>query len=376
MNRYDCLIVGGGAAGVGMGCALKDLGVGSFCILEREEIGASFLMWPEEMRMITPSFTSNAYGMLDLNAIALKTSPAYTLGTEHPSGEDYADYLQAVAEFKQLPVQTGVDVTEVRPLQGGGFELETSKGTMSASCLIWAAGEFQYPRLDGFPGAEYGIHNSFVREWREIEGEEIVVIGGYESGADAAIHLSRLGKQVTLIDRNGRWMEKGSSDPSVELSPFTKDRLKETGDGAIEWLGGYEVHWIERAENEEGYLICCEDASGSHRFIKTAHRPILATGFKGGLDRLRHLFEQDSEGVILLSEQDESTATPGLFVSGPGVTHGNLLFCFIYKFRQRFGVVAEAIARRLGLDTSMLEEYRKQGMLLTDLSCCGEDCQC
>ena len=55
MKPYDCLIVGGGAAGIGMGCALQELGVGCFGILERGEIGSSFLRWPQEMRMITPS---------------------------------------------------------------------------------------------------------------------------------------------------------------------------------------------------------------------------------------------------------------------------------------------------------------------------------
>ncbi|MDF2644909.1 MAG: monooxygenase [Paenibacillus sp.] len=375
VESFDCLIVGGGAAGIGIGCALQDLNMNHFCILERADIGATFEMWPREMRMITPSFTSNAYGMMDLNAIALKTSPAYTLGTEHPSGEDYANYLHAVAAYKKLPVKTGVDVTKIRPQPGGGFELDTSAGTMRSNYVVWAAGEFQYPKLDGFPGAEYGIHNSLIGGWKEVTGDEIVVIGGYESGADAAIHLSRLGKKVTLIDRNVRWTEKGSSDPSVELSPFTKDRLKEVQDGQIELLAGYEVHWIEPTESE-GYLIYCEDVSGGNRFVKTKHRPILATGFKGSLSMIHHLFEQDERGAALLTESDESTRTPGLFVCGPGVTHGNLLFCFIYKFRQRFGVVAEAIAKRLGLDTKALEEYRKQGMMLTDLSCCGEDCQC
>jgi len=358
-----------------MGCVLQALGVGRFGILERGEIGSSFLMWPQEMRMITPSFTSNAYGMIDLNAIALKTSPAYTLGTEHPSGEEYADYLQAVAAYKKLPVQTGVNVTAIQPLPEGGFELNTSQGALRSRYVIWAAGEFQYPRLDHFPGTEYALHNSLIRQWREVEGEEIVVIGGYESGADAAIHLSRLGKKVTLIDRNGRWTEKGSSDPSVELSPYTKDRLKETGDRTIELMAGYEVQWIEPVETG-GYLIYCEDASGASRFVKTSHQPILATGFKGSLRMIQHLFEQDASGVTLLNEHDESTKTPGLFVSGPSVTHGHLLFCFIYKFRQRFGVVAAAIAERLGLNTEPLEEYRKQGMMLTDLSCCGEDCTC
>lgn len=375
MKSFACLIVGGGPAGIGIGCALQDLNLDPFCILERADIGATFEMWPREMRMITPSFTSNAYGMMDLNAIALKTSPAYTLGTEHPSGEEYANYLHAVAAYKKLPVKTGVDVIGIRPQPGGGFELDTSAGIMRSKYVVWAAGEFQYPKLDGFPGAEYGIHNSLIGEWKEVEGDEIVVIGGYESGADAAIHLSKLGKKVMLIDRNVRWTEKGSSDPSVELSPFTKDRLKEVQDGQIELLAGYEVHWIEPAE-DEGYLIYCEDASGASQFVKTKYRPILATGFKGSLSMIQHLFDQDERGVTMLSDSDESTRTPGLFVCGPSVTHGNLLFCFIYKFRQRFGVVAETIAERLGLDTKVLKEYHTQGLMLTDLSCCGEDCTC
>lgn len=375
MKDFDCLIVGGGAAGIGMGCVLQELGVERFAILERGVIGASFRMWPKEMRMITPSFTSNAYGMIDLNAIALKTSPAYTLGTEHPSGEEYANYLHAVAALKQLPVRTDVDVTEVRPLPSGGFELETSHGTMRSQFVIWAAGEFQYPRLDGFPGAEYGVHNSLIREWRQVEGDDIVIIGGYESGVDAAIHLSRLGKKVTLIDRNDRWTDKGSSDPSMELSPFTKDRIKENGEGKVELVAGHDVRWIEPTD-DGGYLMYCEDDSGGQQFMKTNHQPILATGFKGSLSMIRHLFEQDSQGAVMLNEHDESTKTPGLFVSGPSVTHGDLLFCFIYKFRQRFGVVAAAIAGRLGLDTKGLEEYRKQGFMLDDLSCCEEDCTC
>ncbi|GJM74954.1 hypothetical protein HMSSN036_71700 [Paenibacillus macerans] len=260
-------IVGGGAAGIGLGSLLQELNVKRFSILERGSIGASFRMWPKEMRMITPSFTGNAYGMLDLNAITLKTSPAYTLGTEHPSGEQYANYLQAVAEYKKLPVQTGVDVTGIRPQPDGSFKLDTSKGILRSKFVIWAAGEFQYPELAGFPGAEYGIHNSLIQEWKDVQGEEHVIIGGYESGADAAVHLARLGKKVTVIDRNFRWAEKGSSDPSMEISPFTKDRLKEVADGQVELLAGYEVHWIEPAD-DGGYLVYCEGLRATAIFLR------------------------------------------------------------------------------------------------------------
>ena len=73
---------------------------------------------------------------------------------------------------------------------------------------------------------------------------------------------------------------------------------------------------------------------------------------------------------------DESTKTPGLFLVGPQVRHENLIFCFIYKYRQRFGVVANTIGKALGLDTSMLEQLRHEGLYLDDLSCCSGECEC
>src|SRR5690242_10127023 len=100
----DVVIVGAGAAGVGVGVVLRDLGIKRFALLERHTVGASFDRWPEEMRFITPSFPSHAFGMLDLNAVALRTSPGYSLASEHPSGRDYARYLRGVAKHWKLPI--------------------------------------------------------------------------------------------------------------------------------------------------------------------------------------------------------------------------------------------------------------------------------
>jgi len=52
------------------------------------------------------------------------------------------------------------------------------------------------------------------------------------------------------------------------------------------------------------------------------------------------------------------------------------VFCFINKYRQRFAVVAKAIAGRFGLESEELESYRSWGMYLDDLSCCGQECVC
>ncbi|MEM1013798.1 MAG: NAD(P)-binding domain-containing protein, partial [Planctomycetota bacterium] len=80
----DVVIVGAGAAGVGVAVALKDAGIEDFVLLDRHGVGASFDRWPAETRFITPSFPTNSIGMLDLNAIAIGASPAHGLKVEHP----------------------------------------------------------------------------------------------------------------------------------------------------------------------------------------------------------------------------------------------------------------------------------------------------
>ena len=47
----------------------------------------------------------------------------------------------------------------------------------------------------------------------------------------------------------------------------------------------------------------------------------------------KKLFDWEKEkSYPLLTEDDESTRTPGLFLVGPQVRHDNLIFCFIYKY--------------------------------------------
>lgn len=367
-QEHAIVVVGAGAAGVGVGVALKRIGA-PFTIVERGAIGESFRRWPAEMRFITPSFNSNGFGLVDLNAITPDTSPAYTLRKERLSGADYAYYLAAVARHFELPVQTGVDVHNIQQ-DHNGFTLETSLGQMRASFVIWAAGEFQYPRLNGFRGAELCLHNSQVRSWRDLAGEEYVVIGGYESGIDAAIQLSNMGKRVRVLDERASW-DVDDSDPSISLSPFTQQRLQRAlRDKRIELIGGMRV--VEVVRHDHMYAIRTDD--GDWHTVATP--PILATGFVSSAHLIADLFDWRDDGYPLLGEEDESTRTPNLFLVGPSVRHDRHIFCFIYKFRQRFAIVARALGQRLGLDIRPLEVYRRAGMFLDDLSCCGAACAC
>jgi putative flavoprotein involved in K+ transport len=370
-QKFSVVVVGAGAAGIGMGVALRHAGIEDLLIVDRHGVGASFECWPREMRFITPSFATNSVGILDLNAVAIGTSPAFSLRVEHPSGAEYAAYLRAVAEYFDLPVRSEVNVQSLAATSDG-LLLATNRGELRARFVVWAAGEFQYPQLRPFPGAELCRHNATIESWRSVRGRECIIIGGYESGLDAAIHLARLGKQVTVLERSATppWRSE-ESDPSVALSPFTFERLQSSEVAPRVQLASEAQVGSVRRVGRIFEVVC----TNGKRF-ETRTPPILATGFRSSLSLVADLFEARSDGYPLLSDRDESTLVPGLFLCGPMVRHDQHVLCFIYKFRQRFAVVAKAIAARVGLQADELENYRQWGMYLDDLSCCGDECVC
>jgi putative flavoprotein involved in K+ transport len=367
----DVVIIGAGASGIGCAAILQELGVTRTKIVERYEIGGTFLRWPKEMRFITPSFTSNGFGLLDLNAVTLNTSPAYSLKKEHPSGPEYAQYLTNLANYLELPIQLNTEVYNVQPASSaGGFFVETSQGLLCAHFVIWAAGEFQYPRVQSFSGSELCLHTSHVSSWEDLAGETFCIIGGYESGIDAAVNLIARGKQVIVLDSSSVWNSE-DSDPSRSLSPYTQERLNQAMEtGQLQLIGDQKA--VHIAKTKTGYIIDTEN--GQHYYSPTV--PVLATGFVGSQQLIAHLFEQSESSHLMLTENDESTIIPGLFMAGPQIRQEDLIFCFIYKFRQRFAVVINTIAQRLGLDTALLDEYHEQGMFLDNLSCCEDECAC
>ena len=257
-----------------------------------------------------------------------------------------------------------------------------------------------------FRGAELCLHNSRVRSWRELTGDEYVVIGGYESGIDAAYHLAKSGKECTILASTPTWCL-NTGDPSSELSPYTATRLREVlcegFSPSPELLAPIRVIAVEKRKDGDGFDVVAkwkavdDDAASNARpgvktdvtgekdsviRIHTKQPPVLCTGFEGSVAaEANHLFDfpdpETKKGCVgdgpLLTLSDESTKVPGVFLVGPSVSHGDLSFCFVYKFRQRFAVVADAICQGLGRDTKeIVEECRLVDMYLDNFAPC--DC--
>ena len=367
-KEFDVIVVGAGAAGIGVGITLENVGIENFLIVDRDTVGSSFTSWPDETRFITPSFPSNSIGMLDLNSIAIGISPAFSMKVEHPNGKEFADHLLDIAKYFDLPILQNTNVKNISKKKNT-FTLECDEGTLLAKNLIWAAGEFQYPRLDGFVGSDLCRHSSTVPNYGNLDGDEIIIIGGYESGVDAAYHLAKCGKKVVLFDKDNPWNE-DSSDPSVSLSTFSYERMRDRAfDENVELFPQTPIISVTRSGNT--YSVKTVEG----QIFKSQTQPLLASGFQGSHKFVSHLFDKREDGFPLLSKCDESTVTPGMFLCGPSVRHDHHDFCFIYKYRQRFAIVAQAIASSLDIPTEkFIETYKGWGMYLDDLSCCGQEC--
>ncbi|MGE4428118.1 MAG: NAD(P)/FAD-dependent oxidoreductase [Solirubrobacteraceae bacterium] len=367
-KTLDALVVGAGPAGIGTALALSavdDLVLG---VLDRGQIGQTFLDWPEAQTFLTPSFTGNGFGATDLNAVHPRTSPAFSLGADYLTGPQYAKYLRSVVKHFRVPVLSDTDVTAVEPT-GDGFEVETSRGPVRARAMVWAGGEFADRPDARLAGVSLADHSATPEAWEERDGR-VIVIGGYESGIDIACHHVERGATVTVVDGESPWDAGSGSDPSFRLAPRSRMRLNAaTATGRLTLTGAH-AGSIKRDGAE--WVVSLD--SGTK--IRADCRPVAATGFGPGLGPVADLFARRPDGWPELDEDDQSTITPGLFLSGPAIRHGGLKFCFVYKFRQRFAHVARVIGEAQGKDCGALDEWRTAGMLTDDLSCCGVECAC
>ncbi len=92
--------------------------------------------------------------------------------------------------------------------------LHTEGGDVRARAVVVSAG-VKYRRLDA-PGIErlvgLGVHyGSAMTAAREMEGSDVIVVGGGNSAGQAAIHLARFARSVTILVRRESLAETMSS---------------------------------------------------------------------------------------------------------------------------------------------------------------------
>lgn len=373
LNRqYKVAIIGAGAAGIGMSVALKQYGLKDHIVLEKGQVGNSFQHWNTQTRFISPSFTTNGFGVPDLNAVTPTTSPAFTLLEEHPSGPEYQAYLNSLVDYYQLPVEEHADVVQIEKAANDQYHIHLADHSLIvAEYVIIALGDYSFPDTANIKNAQLGRHYRDIKAYDQFIGQgPQTIIGGNESAFDLATHLAALGIQSTLYTAEPAF-NLDEPDPSKRLSTYTFNNFQPF-ESSITVKNDAKVVQIEKIGDQ--YQL--DFANGAKQLITS--QPLLATGFSNTQSKLvKDLFAVENARAVL-NDEDESTRAKNVFMVGPEVVHGQVILCYVYKYRQRFAPLAELILRRDNqpINTEVAEQYRINNMYLKNLSNCAVDCDC
>ena len=372
ISIYDVIIIWAGPAGLWIWNKLQELGI-NYMILEKNEIWSSFLQWNEKTKFISPSFPSNAFWQVDLNSIDYSSSPWFVMWKEHLNGKEYAEYLKFFAQKNKLKISEKKEVLKIEKNEDI-FKITTKNHSYFAKYICCASWEFESPNYGNIHWKELWIHSSEVKNYDNFKDVtwKIPVIWWYESAIDMSYNLLKNGKEVSLFARNNI-ADISSSDPSKILSPNSRERLKEMKKSNLFHVIKADIQNI--TEENWKYIL---SSTNNENFIFN-NKVILATGFQSGFKALWELISYRPDGHPDLNTFDELKQTNGVFISWPMVRQEDVIFCFIYKFRQRFWVIALEIAKRLELKSDLeyiQNKWEKQGFYLDDFSSCCDECNC
>ncbi len=298
-GNLNTVIVGGGQAGLAMSKHLKASGV-PHVVLERDQIAQAWRTsrW-DSLVANGPAwhdrFPDKEFGDVDGDAFASKVA--------------CTRYFEEYAQENDLPIQTGVTVTHVRP-DDGGYRVTTDKGRWVAKNVVAATGPFQIPVIPPLVPHDAPVHQIHSQDYSEPDALPeggVLVIGAGSSGSQIADELLRSGRDTYLA-----------------VGPHDRPPRRYRGQDFCYWLGVL-GKWEMKTPpaGREHVTIAVSGAYGGHTidFRNFAARGMHLLGmadryadgtlhFKPDLEQ--NIKEGDANHLALLEEADAYVEAQGL----------------------------------------------------------------
>ncbi len=293
-DAVDLLIVGGGPCGLAAAISAKRAGL-SGVVLEAAAVVSTIAHYPTYVRFFS---TAEKLSLGDL---------PFVIAAEKPTRRDGLAYYRAVVRHFELPVRQYERVTSIER-DGGGFVVRSdsrARGALAtrARAVVVATGYFGSPNYLRVPGEDLPQVTHVYREGHEAFDQTVVVVGGGNSAAEAALDLWRSGARVTLVHFGPTFDKK--------IKPWVlPDFLNREKEGSIA------ARWDSRVVRIERDSVTIASSAGEERL--PADLVYIMTGFAPNTELLRELGVPIDPATGIPSHDPETleTTIPNLFIAG------------------------------------------------------------
>ncbi|MGH9345905.1 MAG: YpdA family putative bacillithiol disulfide reductase [Vicinamibacterales bacterium] len=331
MSLRDVFIVGAGPSGLATAIAAKERGL-DYVIVEKGVLVNSVFRFPVHMVFFTTP------ELLEIGGLPLVTP------YEKPTRVEALKYYRRVVDTYGLPISFHEAVTSIERDGDEGAFTVTTEGpggvirARQARAVVLAIGYYEHPNYLRVPGEDLPHVSHFYDEAHPYYRHRVVIVGGKNSAAEAALELFRAGAQVTIVHRRAALGE------SIKywVKPDIENRIK-TGSIAARFES--RVVRITQAHVEIEHV---SGASGQEAL--PADRVFLLTGYHPDVELMRRAGVRCDEETLAPEYDPETfeTNVPNLFVAGGAVAGKNTGTIFIENGRFHGEKIISVLAERLG----------------------------
>lgn len=341
MSVRDVIIIGAGPSGLSAAIAAQRRNL-DYQVIEQGTLVNSIYRFPPQMVFFTTP------ELLEIGGLPF-VSPF-----DKPTRIEALRYYRKVVDTYDLRVVLEEQVLAIAPDDSGvgeGGETVFAVDTRSqrtgvrrvryARHVIFAIGYYDRPVRLGVPGEELPHVSHFYVDPHPHYRQRVVIVGGGNSAAEAALELYRAGAHVTLVHR---WHELKSTI-KYWVRPDIENRIKEGSVGACFNATVAEIRptsvLVTQSHPDQPLAPAREvEIAADAVFLLTGYRAdsALMTGAGIALN--------DREAPVLNPESFE-TNVPGLFVAGGALAGVDTGTVFIENGRFHGEKIVDVIAARL-----------------------------
>jgi thioredoxin reductase (NADPH) len=215
------VIVGAGPAGLATAIAATQNGL-DYQVIEKGALVNSLLHYPIEMVFFTTPELMEIGGM------------PFVSPYDKPTRLEALRYYRRVSDTYKLDIQFDEAVTAIArephlPDTAGSFVIDTQtargiRRSVHGRVVVIATGAYDIPNRIDVPGEDLPHVSHYYTQPHPHFRKRVVIVGGKNSAAEAALELYRAGAQVTLIHR------RPTLGDSIKywVKPDIENRIKES----------------------------------------------------------------------------------------------------------------------------------------------------